>query len=124
MATFTSRPEPKISLGFQSGYGDFTTASVKSRAKVLYGYFEIRCKPMNSRASSGFWFSDAQPDFWTEIDVFEIGGGAPHHEHSYHMNAHVIYTPEYKGTVEKHLTYHREWKAPLPPCERVSRLFN
>jgi hypothetical protein len=59
------------------GYHTFTTAAVKSKAKVLYGYFEIKCRPMDSRASSAFWFYAQDSDkkstkWWTEIDVFEI----------------------------------------------------
>jgi len=76
------------------GYHTFTTAAVKSKAKVLYGYFEIKCRPMNSRASSAFWFYAQEPKWWTEIDVFEIGGGSPKHEKLLHMNAHVFRTPK------------------------------
>ena len=94
------------------GYHTFTTAAVRSIADVRYGYFEIKCRPMRSRASSAFWFYKTEPDTWTEIDVFEIGGGAPDNERIYHMNAHVFRTPEYKGTVEKHLTHPGFWKAP------------
>jgi len=94
------------------GYHTFTTAAVKSKTKALYGYFEIKCKPMKSRASSAFWFYEREPEIWTEIDVFEIGGGAPRHVRAYHMNAHVFHTPEYKGAVEKHLTHGEIWNAP------------
>ena len=38
------------------GYHTFTSAAVKSKAKVRYGYFEIRCKAMDSKGSSAFWF--------------------------------------------------------------------
>jgi len=84
-------------------YRDFTTAAVKSKHKVLYGYFEVRARPMRSRIGSGFWFYDQEPDHWTEIDVFEIGAGAPGHERAYHTNAHVFHTPEYRGTVKEHM---------------------
>jgi beta-glucanase (GH16 family) len=53
---------------------------------------------MRSRGSSAFWFYDSTPEIWTEIDVFEIGGGAPNHERVMHMNAHVFRTP----TVREH----------------------
>ncbi len=95
------------------GYHSFTTAAVKSRSRGLYGYFEIKCKPMRSRASSAFWFYDHTPEIWTEIDVFEIGGAAPGLERAYHMNAHVFHTPEYQGTVEDHLTFPKVWNAPI-----------
>lgn len=97
------------------GYHTFTTAAVKSKAKVLYGYFEIKCKPTNSRASSAFWFYAQDPDkentqWWTEIDVFEIGGGAPKHHTKVHMNVHVFVTPK-EG--RKHWARPRAWTAPF-----------
>ena len=78
------------------GYHTFTCGAVKSTRTVLYGYFEARCKPMKSRGSSAFWFYNSQSDRWTEIDVFEIGGGAPKHERTVHMNVHVFRTPDEK----------------------------
>jgi beta-glucanase (GH16 family) len=94
--------------GAPEGYHTFTTAAVKSKTKVLYGYFEIRCKPMKSRASSAFWFYENEPTISTEIDVFEIGGGAPGEERNYHTNAHVHHAPE----VKKHVGHGDIWKAP------------
>lgn len=81
-------------------YHTFTSAAVKSKAKVLYGYFEARCRPMRSRGSSAFWFYDSTPAIWTEIDVFEIGAAAPGHERTVHQNLHVFHTP----TVKEHLS--------------------
>lgn len=78
------------------GYHTFTCGAVQSKVKVLYGYFEARCRPMNSHGSSAFWFYDNTPEIWTEIDVFEIGGGAPGHERKMHMNVHVFHTPTEK----------------------------
>ncbi len=95
-----------------SGYHTFTTAAVQSKALVKYGYFEIRCKPMKSRASSAFWFYHSTPEIWTEIDVFEIGGTCPGHEKKYHTNVHVFHTPDYKGTVEKHKSDSKVWESP------------
>ncbi|MFQ6130660.1 MAG: family 16 glycosylhydrolase [Armatimonadota bacterium] len=82
--------------GAPEGYHSFTCGAVKSKAKALYGYFEARCRAMKSRGSSAFWFYDNTPEIWTEIDVFEIGGGAPGHERKVHMNAHVFHTPTEK----------------------------
>lgn len=67
----------------------YTTGSIKSRKKILYGYFEARCKMMNSRGSSAFWLYDDNQQYQTEIDVFEICGGDASKEHSMFMNAHV-----------------------------------
>ena len=90
------------------GYHTYTSAAVQSKAKVRYGYFEVKCKPMKSRGSSSFWFYDNTPKEWTEIDVFEIGGGAPGFEKKYNMNVHVFKTP----TDKKHWSIHGEWIAP------------
>ncbi len=92
------------------GYKDFTTAAVKSKDTVLYGYFEVRSKPMNSKASSSFWFYAADPDRWTEIDVYEMSGAHPEHDSIYHMNLHVMRSPE---TGDKHLADGTTWKAPF-----------
>jgi beta-glucanase (GH16 family) len=81
---------------------------VKSKALVKYGYFEIKSKPMKSRASSAFWFYRSEPEIWTEIDVFEIGGAAPGHERTLHMNAHVFRTP----TEKEHWAKSGTWEAP------------
>lgn len=99
---------------FPTGYHTFTTAAVKSKALVKYGFFEVKCKPMKSRASSAFWFYQNTKREWTEIDVFEIGGGSPKHEASCHMNVHVFHGPLFKGTVKKHLSRPFAWKAPRP----------
>jgi beta-glucanase (GH16 family) len=101
--------------GLPPGYHSFTTAAVKSKAKVLYGYFEVKCKPMDSHASSAFWFYAQEPEkgeakWWTEIDVFEIGGGSPDHQRKVHMNAHVFVTPQ-EG--KKHWDKPEVWNAPF-----------
>jgi len=90
------------------GYHTFTCGAVKSRAKVLYGFFEARCRAMDSRGSSAFWFYDHTKEIWTEIDVFEIGGKAPKHEKAVHMNVHVFHTP----TEKKHWSKASTWTAP------------
>ncbi len=95
--------------GAPEGYHTFTTAAVKSKALVKYGYFEIACRPMKSRASSAFWFYHSTPEIWTEIDVFEIGGGAPDHARTVHMNVHVFHTP----TEKKHWSKAGRWDAPF-----------
>ncbi len=105
-------------------YHTFTTAAVKSKARVLYGYFEIKCIPMNSRASSAFWFyaTDPKPNpdatgrikrekikWWTEIDVFEICGKGKRGS-IYPMNAHVFATPK---DGRKHWRRWSKWIAPF-----------
>jgi len=76
--------------GVPPRYHTFTTAAVKSRNTVRYGYFEIRARAMDARASSAFWFYDGSPEQWTEIDVFEIG--ARRYPNRYFMNTHVFHT--------------------------------
>ncbi len=90
------------------GYHTYTSAAVQSKTKVKYGYFEVKCRPMKSHGSSSFWFYESSPELWTEIDVFEIGGGAPGFERKYNMNVHVFRTP----TEKKHWSKHGAWIAP------------
>ncbi|MBN2474516.1 MAG: family 16 glycosylhydrolase [Pirellulales bacterium] len=92
------------------GYHTFTTAAVRSKDRVLYGYFEIKCRPMDSRASSAFWFYDQLPNWWTEIDMFEIGGGDPERDKLVFTNAHVFRTPE-EG--DRHWDKGERWVAPF-----------
>ena len=91
-------------------YNTFTTAAVKSRKRMLYGYYEVRFKPMDSRASSAFWFYAIDPDIWTEIDVFEICGKHPDNtwENKYFATTHVMKAPG----VDNHISDNVEWKAP------------
>lgn len=75
------------------GYHTYTSAAVKSKTETLYGYYEAKCRPMRSHGSSAFWFYSDTPTWWTEIDIFEIGGGAPGQERRMHTNLHVFRTP-------------------------------
>jgi beta-glucanase (GH16 family) len=83
------------------GYHSFATAIVKSKKRVQYGYFEARCKAMNSGATSAFWFYDPldpdrkyKPGFLSEeIDVFEIFGKHPKLANTYFMTIHRQETP-------------------------------
>jgi beta-glucanase (GH16 family) len=80
------------------GYHTYSSAAVQSAGTVLYGYFEVKAKAMRSAGSSAFWFYKSDPDRWTEIDVFEIGGRAPGKERNMHITVHVMHTP----TIQKH----------------------
>ncbi len=90
------------------GYHSFTSAAVQSKTRVKYGYLEIKAKPMNSAGSSAFWLYYSDDREWTEIDIFEIGGGAPGFERKYNMNLHVFRTPEEK----RHWNKGGIWSAP------------
>ncbi len=88
------------------GYHTWTTAFVKGKQLVRYGYFEIRARAMDSQASSAFWFYDGTPEIWSEIDVFEIG--ARPQPNNYYTNTHLFHT-----LVEtSHWHKSRIWKAP------------
>lgn len=84
----------RVFAGVPSGYENFTTAFVMTRKRARYGYFEVCVKVGNSRLSSSFWMSLDTPEKWTEIDVFEVGGGAVYNGRDFrktvHMNAHVF----------------------------------
>ncbi|MFH1719722.1 MAG: family 16 glycosylhydrolase [Planctomycetota bacterium] len=104
----TMRKQEVPEMPQDKGYHTYTSAAVQSKGKVRYGYFEIKCRPMKSHGSSSFWFYDSTPELWTEIDVFEIGGGSPGFENKYNMNVHVFKTP----TENKHWSSHGQWAAP------------
>ena len=108
MLRLTARNESKGDP--EKGYKDFTTAAVKSKERVRYGYFEVRSKSMKSVASSSFWFYADDPDLWTEIDVFETSGNHKTHGSLYHMNLHVMKSPE---TGDRHIAKEKTWKAPF-----------
>jgi beta-glucanase (GH16 family) len=91
------------------GYHTYTSAAVQSKAKTCYGYFEVKARPMKSHGSSSFWFYHSTPAWWTEIDVFEIGGAAPGFERKYNMTLHVQRLPD--GT--KHPSVPAVWIAPF-----------
>ncbi len=103
----TMKKEEPDSILRKRGYNTYSSAAVKSRNTVLYGYFEIRAKAMNSNGSSAFWFYDQAPGLWTEIDVFEICGKGER-ENQYNMNIHVFRTP----LKNEHWSKNSEWRAP------------
>jgi len=100
------KEEPSEELK-EKGYHTYSSASVRSKYTVKYGYFEIKARAMDSHGSSAFWFYDQAPDLWTEIDVFEICGQGER-ENQYNMNVHVFRTP----LEEEHWSNHDEWRAP------------
>lgn len=103
----TARAEELPNL--PAGYHTFTTAAVKSKALVKYGYFEIRCRPMKSKASSAFWFYNSTKEIWIEIDVFEICGVGEQWKRDFYMTLHVFHTP----TESKHWSKGTKWTAPF-----------
>lgn len=79
--------------GAPAGYHTFTSAAVQSKTKVLYGYFEIKCKPMYSSLSSAFWLYTRDAVKQEEIDIFEICGRhdeQPDYEKTYYATSHYM----------------------------------
>lgn len=85
------------------GYDKFTTASVKSKKRIRYGYFEARCKSMKAAVCNAFWLYDPLDppakhragNFSEEIDIFEIFGKPvkPELERVYFTTVHRLATP-------------------------------
>jgi len=73
------------------------TGVAMSKEPTLYGYYEVRARPSRSKACSGFWFRNEEPDESTEIDVFEVSGNNPKWKNRYHMSAHVFRSPNTTG---------------------------
>ena len=108
-------PREVLYKGNGAEYHTYSSAAVQAKTDVRYGYFEIKARPMDSAASSAFWFSGGAKDmqggqYGNEIDVFEIGGKAVKYEHRYGMNAHVFQTPE---DGKKHWNSGGTWVAPF-----------
>jgi len=99
-----ANPNPKL-------FNTFTTAFVKSKALANYGYYEIRAKPMNANIVSAFWFYAVEPDWHTEIDVFEIPGGNEKEGTVARMTYHIFKTPTWKGTDLDHIKSGTQWPA-------------
>lgn len=75
------------------GY-EYTTGVIRSTSAYKYGYCEVKAKCMNSAGSSAFFLNNVQADWWTEIDVFEIGGNAMGYEYTVNTNLHEFYNPD------------------------------
>jgi len=73
---------------------EYSTGVIRSNNSFKYGYCEIKAKCMNSAGSSAFFLNNVQADWWTEIDVFEIGGNASGYEYIINTNLHEFYNPD------------------------------
>ena len=95
------------------GYSNYTSAAGYSVVRSSFGYYEVKARAMNSAGSSAFWFigedSSIHPNWGTEIDVFEICGKSPIHEHRYYMTLHITKTPIEK----RHWSVSSYWEAPF-----------
>jgi len=96
------------------GMNKYSTAIVKSKNRIKYGYFEARCKSMKANVCNAFWLYDPlNPDkkyregsFSEEIDIFEIFGkpGKPEYERVYWATLHRYETPYVESVVNKKKT--------------------
>ena len=85
------------------GYDKFTTATVKSKKRIAYGYFEARCKSMRASVCNAFWLYDPlnppakyrEGSFSEEVDIFEVFGKPAKTEYDrvYCTTVHRFYTP-------------------------------
>ena len=111
----TMRKEEAPGQPHDKGYNTYTSAIVDCEQRVLYGYFEVRARPMRSAGSSSFWFISPSGvekviEFGDEIDVFEIGGGARGFERKYGMNVHA--KRRTAGSLLETWSIGGAWKAP------------
>lgn len=99
------------------GYHTFTSAAVQSKKKVLYGFFEIKCRPMNSALSSAFWLYVQDSIKQEEIDIFEICGRhdkSPSYPKTYFATSHYIVK-----THQLQISDHVEYMSEQPWAERT-----
>ena len=92
------------------GYHTFTSAAVQSRHKVLYGFFEIKFRPMKSALSSAFWLYTQDSVKQEEIDIFEICGRHDTdslYPHTYFATSHYI-VKEKDLQISDHVAYRTE----------------
>jgi len=96
------------------GHDKFTTATIKSRQRVQYGYFEARCKTMKASVCNAFWLYDplepaakyAPGDFSEEIDIFELFGKPTNKssERMFYATVHRMETPYVESLVKSKQT--------------------
>ncbi len=76
---------------------------IVSKDAYLYGYFEARFKPNDSPWVTGFWLSNSDKEWWTEIDICENCPGVAANRHDLNSNVHVFRAPADKGNITKHI---------------------
>ncbi len=95
----------------------FTTAHMKSTARVKYGYFETRAKVAATKAVSAFWLYRYTERGTFEIDIVEAGGASPGREKIHHSNAHVYYGDPQFESDHNRISDPRQWQAPAALAE-------
>jgi len=89
-----------------------TTGFIKSKEKVLYGYFEAELKLMDAPWVSGFWMTNVGKEWWTEIDICENAPGLSYNRNDLNSNIHVFKTPKNKGNITKHFSRTKKYYFP------------
>ncbi|GAA4934276.1 hypothetical protein GCM10023314_03390 [Algibacter agarivorans] len=89
-----------------------STGFIKSKNKFLYGYFEAECKLMDTPWVSGFWMTNVDTDWWTEIDICENAPGVDYNRHDLNSNIHVFKSPKDKGDVKAHFSRTKKYYFP------------
>ncbi|MFY0628352.1 MAG: family 16 glycosylhydrolase [Reichenbachiella sp.] len=90
-----------------------STGFIKSKNKVLYGYFEAELKLMDAPWVSGFWMTNVGKDWWTEIDICENAPGLSYNRNDLNSNIHVFKAPEDKGDVKEHFSRNKKYYVPF-----------
>jgi len=96
------------------GYDQFTTATIKSKTRIKYGYFEARCKTMKASVCNAFWLYDpldaaakySAGSFSEEIDIFELFGKPTkkENERTFFATVHRMETPYVESLVKSKQT--------------------
>ena len=96
------------------GLDKFSTAIVKSKHRILYGYFEARSRSMRSGVCNAFWLYDPldadkkyrEGDASEEIDIFELFGKLPDPQlqRTFWATIHRYETPYVESVVNKKKT--------------------
>ncbi|MGC6425349.1 MAG: family 16 glycosylhydrolase [Lentimonas sp.] len=77
---------------------------IKTKERILYGYFEMEAKLMDAPWVSGFWLYDVSRTWWTEIDICENCPGVKERRNDLSSNVHVFRSPPDQGNVKKHFS--------------------
>lgn len=103
-----SEVPPEMKAEGKQGY---STAEVRSKTRIRYGYFELKFKAMNALVCNAFWLNDPLDsdkkykagDKIEEIDIFEIFGKDTNPKQAvagrYFMTTHVADTPYVESKV-------------------------
>ena len=90
-----------------------TSGFIVSRKLVKYGYLEAELKLMDAPWVSGFWISNHQKHWWTEIDICENCPSEQDQAHDLNSNIHVFKSPPDQGDVKEHFSRNKKYRVPF-----------